>query len=236
MMIRSSFLMSALLMVAACSNAPAPSPAVAPADITNPPAETLQPPVAASVPAGIWNWVGTLRSNGSVIVKEPSRYTIEFQDDGYAQLLVDCNRGRASYSFEDTGAISIGSVGLTKMGCPADSQSQDFLVQLGRVQSLEADPDWMRLSLGEGNGTAVYARDPQAGLRTYVCASGEQFALARTQDSAWLWFEGELQPLARTTYADGERYAAESFNFSRQGDSATLTVGARTLSECRVQD
>ena len=76
----------------------------------------------------------------------------------------DCNRGRAGYTL-DGGKFVPGPIGLTKMGCPQDSQDRDFLAQLRSAQSLAPAGDWLHIELGEGRGTMHFARNAKSVLK-----------------------------------------------------------------------
>jgi heat shock protein HslJ len=145
-------LMVALLLGAGCSNAPAPAPAES----------------GSAVPAeahlGVWYWIGTTTAAQAVVVADPTRYEINLSDAETMLVRADCNRGRGGYTLA-AGALAIGPIGLTKMGCPEGSQDGEFLAQLGRGGLMTLDSGWLHIEFGEGKGTMHFARDPKSVLK-----------------------------------------------------------------------
>ena len=146
------FVVLALSLGAGCSNAPDPAPA----------ASTQATPAATHL--GIWYWIGSTSAGPTLLAADPARYQINFADAGSMLVQADCNRGRSGYTL-DAGKFMPGPIGLTKMGCPEDSQDRDFLAQLGSAQSLAPDGEWLRIELSEGRGTMHFARDPKSVLK-----------------------------------------------------------------------
>lgn len=131
-----------LFVVAGCGGAPS-TPEQLPAAAPN--AQT-DPPLTATALQGEWRWLGTSGPDTNRRANDPARYRLSFQPDGYVMVQADCNRGRASYQL--TGAqLSLGPIGLTKMGCPADSQDRQFLADLAGVRTVAADATTLKLGL-----------------------------------------------------------------------------------------
>lgn len=146
------FVVLALSLGTGCSNAPDPVPA----------ASTPVMPVATHM--GIWYWIGSTSAGPTLLAADPARYQINFADAGTMLVQADCNRGRAGYTL-DGGKFAPGPIGLTKVGCPPDSQDRDFLAQLRGAQSLAPAGEWLHIELGEGSGTMHFARDPKSVLK-----------------------------------------------------------------------
>lgn len=142
----------ALSLGAGCSNAPDPVPAAS------------TPAAPAATHLGIWYWIGSTSVGPTQLAADPVRYQINFADAGTMLVQADCNRGRAAYTL-DAGRFVPGPIGLTKIGCPPDSQDRDFLAQLRSAQSLAPAGDWLQIELGEGRGTMHFARDPKSVLK-----------------------------------------------------------------------
>ncbi len=96
---------------------------------------------AAGVTGALWAWSGSYQNNDSTVkVREPLRYTLEFQDNGDVNILADCNLAKGSYTLQADGKISIDVGVMTKIACPPDSQSVEFLKELAEVDaSLQQD-------------------------------------------------------------------------------------------------
>lgn len=229
MTIRFQTLMLALLSATACSNAPAPGlagdapPLMVQAD-------------SASTEIGLWYWIGSVGAGDVVASADPSRYTIEIQDGASALIQADCNRGSADYAHGSKGSPLLGPIGLTKMGCAPGSQDQQFLTQLKEAQAVDVDTHWLRLQLGNSDGTALLARNPQASMQRYVCGKDGAFVMASSADSAWLWFDNQLQRLAQIKGTAGTQFGADAILFSQQGQLISLKLGTRMLSGCRQQN
>jgi heat shock protein HslJ len=146
-----SVLALALSMGAGCSSKPAAAPAAS--------------ATAATAPThlGAWYWIGTTTAAQVVVAVAPERYQIDFAEADALRVQADCNRGHGSYKLTQ-GALVIGPIGLTKMGCARDSQDRDFLSQLAAARSLRLAGDRLDLELDEGRGSMHFARDPKAAL------------------------------------------------------------------------
>jgi heat shock protein HslJ len=83
----------------------------------------------------VWEWQELLGGDGSRIAPEdPSRYTIEFGDDGRLALLADCNRGSGRYEV-DGPSIAIGTIATTRAACPEGSLDRVFVERLEYVRT-----------------------------------------------------------------------------------------------------
>lgn len=226
-MIRSTSLCLTLILVAACSNAPAPVAA------PEPPLPMSEE--APSTVIGSWHWLGTVGS-APVSALEPARYAVEFQDSGSALIQADCNRGRSDYGVDPAGAALFGPIGLTKMGCAADSQDRQFLAQLRAARTAISAKHWLRMSLADGESHAVFARDPQARLRHYRCTAGQRYALAMAPAGALLWIDGEFHALALSKGEPVGNYRGGRFEV-RVGEAATtLLIDGKALTGCQQLD
>ena len=73
-----------------------------------------------------WEWVDTTTPTETIVAVDPARYTITFNEDGTAAIMADCNSMSATYTADETGAISIVPGASTMMACPEDTQDQLF--------------------------------------------------------------------------------------------------------------
>lgn len=83
-----------------------------------------------------WQLVNIMEMDGSIA--EPgdrSLYTLKFGPEGQADMLADCNRGTGSWSSEASGQLQFGPIAASQALCPADSLSDNYLVQIEQVRS-----------------------------------------------------------------------------------------------------
>ncbi|MEE4145183.1 MAG: META domain-containing protein [Halieaceae bacterium] len=65
----------------------------------------------------------------------PSDYTLDFNPDGTAQIVADCNRGSGAWRSESAGRLQFGPIASTRALCPPGSLSQRYLAQFEWVRS-----------------------------------------------------------------------------------------------------
>lgn len=133
------------------------------------PVENADQAAEALVPValqGQWFWTGTASARASIMASDPGRYSLTLNPDGSVQVRADCNQGRSNVQWPEEGEISFGPVGLTKMGCPADSQDRQFLDDLAAAERHRLDQGRWLIELDGSRGTMQFARDPSARLRT----------------------------------------------------------------------
>jgi heat shock protein HslJ len=106
-----------------------------------------------------WQWQRTQLADGRTIVAAaPERYTLKFEGGGRVLLRADCNRGSGSYEVNGN-SMKLGPAALTKMGCPAGSQDNEFAQALPRVASYAIDGGQLVLTLA-GGGTMTLRAVP----------------------------------------------------------------------------
>ncbi len=125
-------------------------------------AKAAAPPVAVPMigavsPIGAWQWEGLISSTEKVTVSQPERYKLQLQAGGKAQVLADCNRGQASYSF-DGRSFSIKIIGLTRAACAADSLSGRYLKALEAAVGQRIRGENLFLDLPADGGTMKFVR------------------------------------------------------------------------------
>ncbi len=79
-------------------------------------------------------------AQGTTTVPDPSKFTVEFAEDGRALFQIDCNRGNGSYTAEpsedgDSGSLTFGPIATTMMMCPQPSLDQQVSMSLADVRS-----------------------------------------------------------------------------------------------------
>lgn len=216
MSLRIAFCFGLTALAAGCTTSPDPSqgpvetPVVAP--VATPPTHL-----------GAWYWTGTLAADGHDRAREAERYMLDFQDDGVVLVRADCNRGRASYSLPNRYQLSIGPVGLTKIGCGDDSQDRLFLGQLAKARALGAGAEWMLVDLLDDVGVMHFARSPSANLQAYRCGSGATIYVGYTEGSARLMAAGRVWTLAAVAAGSGARFEAADVVVHSKGNDALIS-------------
>lgn len=92
----------------------------------------------------------------STVIESPAEYTVTFGEDGQAGFRVDCNRGNSTWAVEsgsaESGSLTFGPIGLTKMMCPQPSADAEVAGALGRVRSYLLSDGKLHLSLEADSG------------------------------------------------------------------------------------
>jgi heat shock protein HslJ len=90
------------------------------------------------------------------VIDDPDRYTVEFGPDGRAAMRLDCNRGSATFQTQaaapDSGSLTFGPIGVTRMFCPQPSADAQVGAALGRVRSYLLADGRLYLSLEADSG------------------------------------------------------------------------------------
>jgi heat shock protein HslJ len=105
-----------------------------------------------------WQWQGSLYNDDSEAAPDdPSRYTIEFADDGTAAIQADCNSIGAEYEAND-GELSVVLGPSTLVACEEDSLSQRFMLDLeGAAGYFFDDEGLLRIDIKFDTGTMTLA-------------------------------------------------------------------------------
>jgi len=220
---RSHCLAALLMVLAACTPAPQRS-----GELVS--AAPVQENSRALPDSGPWYWVGGTRDGEFASVADPSRYLLELGSAGSMQLRADCNQGRANYTAGADGSFVAGPVGLTKMGCPPDSQDREFVAAITAARHFETDAGWLRLSADAQS--MLFARSPVRSLRVYDCGQGAAFAVAFGDGNVALLVDGLWQVLAAVPAAAGTRHAGGGWELAIQGEAVKLK-GPAPRSDCR---
>lgn len=113
-------------------------------------------PKLASAHLGAWFWVGSSAGAKRTAIADPSRFSLDFQADGRVLIVADCNRGHSSFQLE-SGRLTIGAPGLTKMGCGPQSRDREFIASITQAQRLVPVGAQMQIELGDGK-RMIFAR------------------------------------------------------------------------------
>ena len=125
-------------------------------------AKAATPPIVAAVagvisPIGAWQWESLISSAEKLAVNQPERYKLQLQAGGKAQVLADCNRGQASYSF-DGRSFNMRIAGITRAACPAGSLSGRYVKALETAVGQRVRGENLFLDLPADGGTMKFIR------------------------------------------------------------------------------
>jgi heat shock protein HslJ len=202
-------------MAANQGNPPVQLPPVAP-----PVAPTVSQPGLSDTP---WQWQSTRHADGTTTsVAEPARYTIAFQAQGMLNIRADCNTVLGTYSVNGA-ALTIQLGPSTLVGCPPDSQADQFVADLSQVASYTVGQGSLRLGLRTPGGEMLLAPrplpelvGPDWQLNAYNNGrGGVQSVLADSKSDAVFGTDGRV-----TGSAGCNRYMG-----GYQASSGSLTIG-----------
>ena len=189
-----------------------------------------------------WQWVDTTTPTETIVAVDPARYVITFNEDGTANITNDCNSVTATYTADETGALSIIPGASTAVGCPADTQDMLFLSALATATTFFAidTGNDLYIDLAADAGTMRLQPATAGGLETAPTATG-------LTGTTWEWVSG-IDPMGQTASADPTRYTI-LFNedgtaniladcnsvvaqYTSDGSTLMITPGASTLMAC----
>jgi len=77
----------------------------------------------------VWQWVRTLYNDDRKAVPgDPTRYTVQFREDGTLNVKADCNQKGGTYTYSpEEKRLSIEITHSTMAACPEDSLEEDFV-------------------------------------------------------------------------------------------------------------
>lgn len=119
---------------------------------TTPPAND-----AAQLVGPVWQWQGTTTPKEEIKVTDPTRYTIQFNADGSANIKNDCNNILATYT-TDGQKITLKLGPTTLMACPPDSQDVMFAQQLSAASIYFFKDGMLYLDLLADAGTMQFSK------------------------------------------------------------------------------
>ncbi|WP_216900537.1 META domain-containing protein [Synechococcus sp. CCY 9618] len=121
-------------------------------------------PVAAPLAGSQWRLVEIQSmddAQGTTRPADPFRYTLLFGADGTAQLRLDCNRARGTWSARaaadpGSGSLSFGPLATTRALCPAPSLGERLGAQVPYVRTYLLKDGRLYLSLLADGGILVW--------------------------------------------------------------------------------
>jgi len=190
-----------------------------------------------------WEWVDTTTPVETIVAVDPARYTITFNEDGTANITADCNSVTASYTADETGALTIALGASTAVGCPEDTQDQVFLAGLAGATNYFAIDTGTDLYIDQAAdaGTMRFRVAGSAG------AGPESTIPVGLTGTTWEWVS-VIDPMGQTASADPTRYTitfnddgtanimadcnSVSAEYASDGNTLTILPGASTLMAC----
>jgi heat shock protein HslJ len=230
---------------------------------TEPPAPTTAPTTAPSTPAAeptkeavqaepkqetdgqmtgvVWYWQGTKTPVDDIIPDDPSKYTIEFLDDGRAFIRADCNSNQATYTVDGSN-IQIELGPMTMVQCPKGSYSDQFLKDLDAVAIYFFEGENLFIDLVYDSGTMVFS--PDADKVTTDATAQDASGLVGV---VWNW-QGTTTPTGDIVPDDPSEYTIEfradgtaaihadcnnnQATYTTDGSSIQIELGPMTMVQC----
>lgn len=184
-----------------------------------------------------WQWIG--RMDASVLVSDPTVYTLTLNDDGSYSVVADCNNAGGSYTL-DGDALTLEAGPATMALCPPESLSEDYLAALLAVQRYEITEGELRLTLSDDAGVLrfVPVEDDDTMTETNAAIIGVMWQWQETQgmdDSTESPSDPSVYTL--TLNADGTFNVVADCNnasgsYVLDGSQLTLEVELSTMALC----
>ncbi len=236
------------LVLAACGSNQTEQPAQ-PTEV--PPTEqpTVEPtPEPVSFDLGqlggtTWVWFSLMGPNGEdgFVVDNPLQYTLIFQENGSLGIQADCNNAFADFVIDGNNmSIAIGP--MTRVQCPPESRSDDFLNYLGSAVNYYFEDGSLFINLMDQMGVLEFMT--AEAVAAFYSEGAFDDALF---DNDWMWVEF-TSPVERVEIEDPQFYhltfqddgeleiVADCNNaiatYKGDGSSMTINVGPMTLANC----
>jgi heat shock protein HslJ len=102
-------------------------------------------------------------AQGTTMVPDPGKFTVEFAKDGQAFFQLDCNRGKGTWQAQpgssgDNGTLTFGPIATTMMMCPQPSFDQQVGQALGDVRTYVLKDNQLHLSKVADGGILTWKR------------------------------------------------------------------------------
>lgn len=98
--------------------------------------ESMTQPAASNLAGTFWMLVKMMSMDDTNHEpSDPSKYTLEFDEDGNVALQSDCNHGTGTWNSTQPGHMQFGPIASTYAQCPPDSLSDKYLAQFEWVRS-----------------------------------------------------------------------------------------------------
>ena len=106
-------------------------------------------------------------ATGTIVPKDPSRYTMRLKEDGTVVMRLDCNRATGTWSAEPgddvaSGRFEFGPLAVTRALCPPPSLGESIAAQAEYIRSYVRRYGKLYLALMADAGIYVWEPDPDA--------------------------------------------------------------------------
>jgi heat shock protein HslJ len=179
-----------------------------------------------------WQWQRSEYADGStVVVADPSRYTLEFLPAGRLAIRADCNQVLGSYT-QDGQQLTVQLGPSTLVGCPTDSQADVFLRDLGGAATHVFDDGNLVLNLKVDSGNMIFSPLPRREL------VGPTWQLLSYNNGRGAVVSVLPEPLANATFtAEGQVRGSAGCNtyrgaFTARGETLSIGPLATTRMAC----
>jgi para-nitrobenzyl esterase len=184
-----------------------------------------------------WQWIrfeDAVEEN-TIIVPDPSQYSLLFNDDGSYKAKVDCNQANGYY-LRDGSLITIGEGAMTRAMCPPESLDSTFLAYLFTTVDFVIEGENLVLNLGDEGSKLIFAPAPAddspeiyeinwqwirfedtAGINNIVVEDPGMYSLMLSPDG---------------TYSAKVDCNQTMGSYTREGSSIKFEPGISTLAEC----
>lgn len=100
-------------------------------------------------------------STATLTPEQQARHTLAFGEEGAAQVKLDCNRGRTTWTagqpMNGAGTINFGPVMSTRMACPQPGYGNELAAALGAAQRFARSPDGRELVIETAEARLTFA-------------------------------------------------------------------------------
>jgi heat shock protein HslJ len=118
---------------------------------------TPEAATSAPIPPVVWQLLAIQTAgNPTAFADDPSRYTIQFLEDGSIVVRADCNNGNGTYTVEGYG-LTIPPFATTLVACEPPTLDTQFVSGLNDVVAFAYARDTLVLTLRDGKGALVFA-------------------------------------------------------------------------------
>jgi len=96
--------------------------------------------------------------NATLRPDNPQRYELRFLRDGTLAVVLDCNRGTATWRSSGRGGLTLSPLGVTRMACPGGSIGTQVAEELERVRNYTVQGNSLTLGPAPGRGSMLWMR------------------------------------------------------------------------------
>ncbi len=106
-------------------------------------------PTSSSDNVGHWELQAFEMGGNIVAITNPERYTVEFTDEGRANIQADCNRCNGAYEARGS-QLTMGPLACTRAFCGPDSFFDEYVAALGSASSFARNGNELVISYSSG--------------------------------------------------------------------------------------